>query len=282
MRADNLILLTVCLPAVALAVAISWRGRHLPITAPPASEPTSVRVALADAVRTVASLLAAASVAGVLVAGFGGRLLMRTLAATSPDDVQGRLTEADETIGQITFSGTFFFIVFIGLVFPVAAVFPYLLLRPVLPTSAWAAGAVSGTLLLAAFAAAEPVSTENPDFTLLTPHWLAVVLVAAVALLYGTTFAALAARFDASAPPLMGSRGDRRRRGYATYASLVWLAVPHFFVFAATYVGARAAVRGRARTLLERAPVQLMGRVTVAGTLALSALVVGAAAVDVI
>lgn len=282
MRADNLILLAVCLPAVVLAVVISWRGRHLPVTPPAALAPTTARGSLLDAVRTVACLLAAASVAGVLVVGFGGRLLMRTLAATSPPEVQGRLTEAEETVGQITFSGTALFILFVGLVLPVAAVFPYLLLRPVLPRAAWAAGAVGGTLLLAAFVQAEPVSRENTDFTLLTPHWLAVALVATTALLYGTTFAALGARLDAVAPNLWGPRGDRRRRGYAVYSALVWLLVPHFLVVALTYVGARALAHGRVRPLLERAPMGTIGRVALAGATILSVGVVGAASFDVI
>ncbi len=64
---------------------------------------------------------APACVAGFLVPGLGGRLFMRVLAATSGSGAQGRLTEADEVVGDITFDGSLGFVIFVGLVIPVAA-----------------------------------------------------------------------------------------------------------------------------------------------------------------
>jgi hypothetical protein len=57
---------------------------------------------------------------GALVVGPGGRLVMRLLAATSPES-KGFKTEAQETVGRITLSGTIGFIIFAGLAFGVAA-----------------------------------------------------------------------------------------------------------------------------------------------------------------
>ena len=61
---------------------------------------------------------------GALVVGPGGRLVMRLLAATSPES-KGFRTEAQETVGRITFSGTVGFIIFVGLAFGVAAGLTY-------------------------------------------------------------------------------------------------------------------------------------------------------------
>ena len=54
---------------------------------------------------TVASVSGLAS--GIPVAGAGGRLGMRLLAATAGDAAQGRMTEADEVVGRITIGGVF-------------------------------------------------------------------------------------------------------------------------------------------------------------------------------
>src|SRR6266568_1964742 len=56
-------------------------------------------------------VITAGLTAGVLIAGAGGRLVMRLLAVSSPD-ARGALTEADETVGRITFGGTLGFVVF--------------------------------------------------------------------------------------------------------------------------------------------------------------------------
>ena len=62
----------------------------------------------------IGASLVAGVAAGVLAAGAGGRLMMRVLAATSPD-AHGSFTEAGERIGEITVGGTLGFIFFTGL-----------------------------------------------------------------------------------------------------------------------------------------------------------------------
>ena len=46
-------------------------------------------------VRSLAIAVSAGTIAGVLVGGLGSRLAMRIMAATSGDDAQGAITEAD-------------------------------------------------------------------------------------------------------------------------------------------------------------------------------------------
>src|SRR5262245_21326831 len=109
-------------------MAIAWRGRRLPVYEA-RTLPSTPGASALDALRTLSAMLGAGAVAGFLVAGLGGRLFMRLMAATSGDAVQGRLTEAEEVVGDITFNGTLGFIIFIGIFFPAAAGLAYLGLR---------------------------------------------------------------------------------------------------------------------------------------------------------
>lgn len=68
-------------------------------------------------VRAVVVGIVGGIVAVVLVAGLGGRLMMRVLAATSGDSAQGLVTEAKETVGDVTLSGSVGFVVFNGIFF---------------------------------------------------------------------------------------------------------------------------------------------------------------------
>jgi hypothetical protein len=52
---------------------------------------------------------------GVIVAGIGGRLLMRVAAAAAPIAATGAITEAGNTVGDITIAGTLAFIFGIGI-----------------------------------------------------------------------------------------------------------------------------------------------------------------------
>jgi hypothetical protein len=269
MRLDNLILCAIGGAAVLVAVIVSWRGRHLPIVAPP-SGPTSARAAAVDSMRSLAAVFAAAIAAGVLVVGVGGRLVMRVLGASSGGPAQGRLTEAGETVGEITFSGTLGFILFVGVLSPVAASFLYLLGRRILPNRAWMAGLVYGAALLATFGVSDPLSPDNIDFRILTPLPVAVALVALTALLFGTTFTAIAARLDAALRRLP----TKRPRDLAAYAALVVLLVPIYLVPATIYVAVRTLAHGRLGSLTERRGVQLVGHVLVAVAVVASVLIV--------
>lgn len=273
MRAANLIVSIVGLLAAAVALAVSWRWRRGPTVATPVEVIPARRRALVDSLQVVASVLSATTIAGILVPGLVGRLLMRILGATSGDSAQGRLTEADEIVGEITLSGSLGFVLFVGLAVPLASSILYLAIRRVLPGTAWVAGLVWGAVLLALFGVTDPLSPDNVDFEILRPLPLAVALIAATALLYGTTFVALAARFERA---LRAADGRWTRR--LPYLGLGWVAIPFFGVIVLPYVLIRTFSRGRLGVMVDGAFGSRSRRAALAaGTVAASAVVLLAA-----
>jgi hypothetical protein len=157
--------------------------------------------------------LAAGITAGILLAGAGGRLVMRLLGATSPEE-QGRLTEANETIGEITLNGTIGFIVFAGLFAGLATALLYSVLQRWLP-SGRLGGAIFGALLLVGLSAVEPLRADNRDFQILGPGWLSILAFGLLAVLHGMLVAAAAGRLSRAIPLL------RRTRDLWAYAPLL-------------------------------------------------------------
>jgi hypothetical protein len=253
-RAENVVLSALCLAAVTVALTIGWRGRRLPLVGERPRGQVSSRDAAEDALRSLATVLGAGLIAGLLVVGLGGRLVMRILAATSGDGAQGLLTEAEETVGEITFGGSLGFVIFAGLLLPAAASLLYLVARRILPAPVWIGGSIFGLFLLATFGIDDPLSSDNVDFRILSPRPLAIALIILTALLFGVTFAALAARFDRSIGPIT----EPGWSGKSGYLSLIVLISP-LFVVAIVYVAGRAIARGRIGTLLDQRPIQLAG-----------------------
>jgi hypothetical protein len=155
-----------------------------------------VAAARRGVLRDVAAVIAAGLVAGVLAAGAGGRLVMRLLALTSPD-AEGSITEAGETIGEITLGGTVGFILFSGLPAGVLSGVLYALLRPLLPRGP-AGGVALGALLLLLFGTRiDPLRSDNLDFVIVGPPWLAVLSFTVLAIFQGMLTVALAERWSA-------------------------------------------------------------------------------------
>lgn len=154
-------------------------------------------------------------IAGVLVAGLGGRLMMRVLAATSGDSAQGLVTEAQETVGDITLGGSVGFVVFNGIFFGAIGGIGYMLLRSWLPSRPWLGGLAYGIALLG-LAPLDPLDPGNRDFSILRPSWLAVVLTACLFPLYGMTTASVVERLDRTWP-----RISAKRHGILAYSPLL-------------------------------------------------------------
>ena len=148
----------------------------------------------------IGASLVAGVAAGVLAAGAGGRLMMRLLAATSPD-VQGSLTEAGEKVGEITVGGTLGFTFFAGVPAGVLSGALYALVAPLLPRGRAAGIALGVLLLVLAATRIEPLRSDSVDFLLLDPAWLAVLGFGVLALFQGMLVAALAPE-----PPAISSR----------------------------------------------------------------------------
>lgn len=155
---------------------------------------------------------------GLLVAGAGGRLVMRLLAVTAGPGAQGRLTEAEEVVGEITVGGTVGFLLFVGLFSGLAASALFLLLRRWLPTGRLCGLAFGLLLLVVAATRIEPLRADNPDFGIVGPGWLALVAFSAVVVVQGMLVAALAARLSRALPLL-----SRRRRTWLSHAPLILL-----------------------------------------------------------
>jgi hypothetical protein len=150
----------------------------------------------------------------------------------SPLEAQGQLTEADETVGEITLGGTFSIVVFAGLLGGVVALALYLVSRPWLPATARSAGVVVGLLVMGIVGPGDPLDPDNIDFVLLSFDSLTVALIIAGSALFGLVFASLAARFELA--PLA--------------------------VAASAYLGGRALFPGRLRAVLDLRAVQVAGR----------------------
>lgn len=139
---------------------------------------------------------------GVLLAGAGGRLAMRLLAATAGDPAQGRVTEADQVVGKITMGGTIGFIVFTGLFFGLATGALYLLIRRWLPPGRLGGVAYGGLLLAIAGTRIDPLRRDNPDFDIVGPGFLSAAVFGALVVAHGMCVAALAGRYSRALPLL--------------------------------------------------------------------------------
>lgn len=217
---------------VLLGLVAVWRwGAH--DIAPPWSNDETWPVGAAEGARrafwygTVA--VTSGVVAGVVMFGAGGRLAMRLLAVTAGDAAQGRITEADQVVGQITFGGTMSFIGFFGVLIGTFLGFVYLAVRRWLPRGRLG-GLVFGLILLAVAATrADPLRPDNKDFDIVGPGWVSVLVFSVVVVGYGLLVAAVAGRYSRALPSI-----NRDWRTIARYAPayVIWgpaavvLAVP--------------------------------------------------------
>ncbi|HEX5018691.1 MAG TPA: hypothetical protein VFX15_14025 [Actinomycetes bacterium] len=200
--------MVVCAVAVVAALGLAFRWRQFEFAPDPtaAGRPGTSRLTGLARVLTVGSLSGLAT--GALFIGPAGRLVMRLLAATSPN-AQGRLTEAEEVVGRITVGGTIDFILFVGLPagFAVGLVYPFV--ARAFPRGLLG-GAIYGLALLVLFSwFLDPLRSSNPDFDIVGPGWLAVMAFTVMAVLTGAVVVALAGRVDKALDGALGERSWR-------------------------------------------------------------------------
>lgn len=221
-----------CAAAMIAAAVLAVRLRHTRRTPSPLSgrEPFGERLAVT--VGRAGGMLIGAFLSGVLTIGAGGRLMMRVLAATSSDDVQGLRTEADEIVGHVSVGGSVFLIVIVGIGAAVVGLALFSVLRRWLPDRSLAAGLVG--VAIGAGLLVRPVgllTSANSDFTLVAPVALAVAFCLATLVLFGATFGVLVDRLA----PRWPRPGWNPRGVVSVLPFAVLLSAPPLFV--ATVIG---------------------------------------------
>lgn len=175
----------------ALWVVVRWWDTRRPAPmsfAPDSSVGTRLRVV---ATRGAGSLFGAL-VAGVLVIGLGGRLMMRVLAATSSPQAQGTITDMEAVVGRATLAGSVGFVVFVGVGAGMIGWLLRLVLRRWLPARSAVAGLVGagiGAGLLAR--SSSLLEPDSIDFVILSPDWLAVTLILGLIITFGMVLGVL-------------------------------------------------------------------------------------------
>jgi hypothetical protein len=184
-----------------------------------------------DVLRDIVRGGLAGLVVGIVVAGIGGRLVMR-LAALLVPGADGAVTENGNRIGDITLEGTLALIIFIGLFFGVAVGALWVTIRAFLPRSARARAAVSVPIALA-LGTSGLIDPRNRDFAILGNDPLVVASLVILVGLFGPALVLVEGWLE---PRLARpASGDRRTISvFAVLASiglflLVVLVVPLYF-----------------------------------------------------
>jgi hypothetical protein len=168
----------------------------------------SLGVATRRYLRGTAVVLVAGVWTGLLVTGPAARLVMRLLAVTGGDSAQGRLTEADELVGEISLDGTIGLILFAGVLPGLLSAAVYVVGRRLLPGGRLG-GVTFGLLHLVIVATRlDPLRPENPDFDLVGPGWLSLLSLGLMVVMHGMAVAAFADRYSQAFPP-PGAPADR-------------------------------------------------------------------------
>ena len=160
--------------------------------------------------RRVLAIGFAGAVAGLIVGGVGDRLAMRVSAIAADRSTQGALTEAGNRVGEITVMGTVGFVIFGGLMAGVIGSVVVVIVDRLLPRLRWAAGPVMGVVLLGGVGGTL-ITPHNPDFHILDPAWLNVVMFGALPVLFGVIIMPLANRFESSLNARYGDEEAWRR-----------------------------------------------------------------------
>ena len=188
-------------------------------------------------------MFVAGGAAGVMVGGIGSRVAMRIAALTAGDVAQGLSTEAGATIGRITFEGTAFLVVAVGIGSALVGTAFYLATLPWLPRRRTPRALAFGCLELVIFGTVL-LDPGNTDFTILGRPLLDVLVLGSLFVLHGVALVMLVEPSGRLVSAV--ARGGRWR------ARLV--AVGTFLAMALTALGALALV---ARATGWAAPVTL-------------------------
>jgi hypothetical protein len=211
---------------------------------------------------------------GAVVTGPAIRLIMRVLAVTAGDDAQGRLTEAEEVVGNIDVGGTISLIVFGGVLTGLLSAVIYVLVRSWLPRGRLGGLTIGALHLVVAATVIDPLRPDNRDFDIVGPGWLAVTTFGLACVLHGMAVIAFVNRYSHVLLPAPA----RSELTYPVLLPLVLPAlfvIPFFFVLIPVALGLGVAVAAsrfhRVAQVVQSRPTLIVGRVAI-GALALALL----------
>jgi type IV secretory pathway TrbD component len=184
-------------------------------------------------------------IAGILVAGVGGRIVMRLAALLVPESV-GNLTENGNRIGDITAGGSIALIAFVGLFFGVAAGSLWVVLRPWLPPTT-GLRALASIPIAVALGTRGLVDGANRDFVVLGGSPAVVASLVALVALFGPTIVLAEIWLDARLPH--ASRDDPGALGAYTIVTLLGVALMLLLVVPA-YLGGDLRIAGIALVVI--------------------------------
>jgi hypothetical protein len=171
------------------------------MTSPPATELT---FRLARVLRPLVHAGIAGALAGLLVGGIGGRIVMRLSAIAAGPEVAGAITENGATVGEITAEGTLALLLFGGLLSGIAGGVILAIIAPWLRWAGAVRGLVFGVFVLAV-GGRTVIDASNFDFAILQPAWLNVLMFSALFVLFGIAAVFLLDRLERR--PLSNRRG---------------------------------------------------------------------------
>jgi hypothetical protein len=249
--------------AGAVVAAVAWSGR--PFTAPSSDAELTSGEFTRRFVWHAAITVTTGVVGGIATIGVGGRLAMRLLAVTAGHAAQGRVTEADEIVGRITTDGTLGFIIFEGIFGGLLVALLLMLLRRALPAGPGGGAAMAVGLLVILGTTVDPLRRNNPDFDIVGPGALAVVVFVALAFVSTLTIQGLQARMSAWLP-LVSKEGSVLLR-YLVPAAICGVAFIVFFVLVPLFVVSWIATRSPNVVALVRSRQLILGERILAGGL---------------
>lgn len=235
-----------CLFLLGVALTVRWSGSAYETWEPHQADDAdgegagrrtpSVKAAALRYLRGVAIALVGGFWAGALVTGPAVRLIMRLLAVTAGEKAQGRITEAEEVVGNIDFGGTLGLYIFGGIFPGLLTGVIYVVFRRLLPNGRLGGVAFGLLHLVIAATRVDPLRPENPDFDIVGPGWLSVASFSLAAVLHGMAVVAIANRYSKVLPP-KGSSRAAQVRAFAPVALPALLLVPGFFFLILISVG---------------------------------------------
>jgi len=190
------------------------------------------RAVAPSALRGFAAVFVAGGIAGVVVGGLGSRIAMRIAAVTARDVADGLTTEAGATIGRITFEGTAFLVVGVGIGTALLGAALYFATVPWLPHRRGLRALAFGGLELVLFGTVL-LDPGNPDFTILGRPLLNVIVLGSLFVLHGVALVLLiepSGRFVAAVAG--GARWRARLVDVGTFLAMALTAIGAFAIVA--------------------------------------------------